>query len=72
MVLGFEETDFTVFEEDLFVELCVNVFEPPAIDPNTGQPVDIDDINIITQSEDGTAGIAGSKILHILIIITVL
>ena len=56
MVLGFEETDFTVDGEDGFVELCVNVFEPPVIHPNTGQPVPIDDINIITQSQDGTAG----------------
>ena len=57
MVLGFEETDFTVFEEDLFVELCVTVFEPPVIDYSTGIPVDIADIDIITHSQDGTTGI---------------
>ena len=62
MTLGFEETEFTVNEEDSFVELCVTVFEPPATDPNTGLPVPIDDINIITRSQDGTAGItAGSR-----------
>ena len=57
MVLGFEETVFSVFEEQLFVELCVNVFFPPVIDPNTGLPVTIDDIMILTTSQDGTAGI---------------
>ena len=58
MVLGFEETIITVDEDDLFVELCVRIFEPPAIDPNTGQPVEVDDINIEIRSQDGTAGIA--------------
>ena len=57
MVLGFEETVFSVFEDQLSVELCVTVFEPPVIDPNTGLSVDIDDINIVTHSQDGTAGI---------------
>ena len=56
-MLGFEETVFSVFEDQLFVELCVNVFFPPVIDPNTGQPVTIDNIDIITRSADGTAGI---------------
>ena len=57
MVLGFEETIFTVNEEDCFVELCVSISEPPAIDPGTGLVVPIDDINIITCSQDGTASI---------------
>ena len=66
VVLGFEETEFTVFEEDLFVELCVTVFEPLVIDPNTGLPlnVDINDINIITQSQDGTAGITARFMIY--------
>ena len=55
-MLGFEKTIFTVKEEDQFVELCVNVFFPTAIDPITGLLVEIEDIEIITRSLDGTAG----------------
>ena len=54
-MLGFEETIFTVKEEDRFVELCVNIFQPPVIDPLTNLPVEISDIDIITRSQDGTA-----------------
>ena len=62
VTLGFEKISFTVDEDNHFVQLCVNVFEPPVIDPNTGLPVVINDINIITRSADGTAGItAGFK-----------
>ena len=56
VILGFEETILTVNEEDGVAELCVNVFQPPAIDPNTGVPVHIDDINIIVSSHDDIAG----------------
>ena len=52
VVLGFEPTNFTVEEEDGFVELCVSVFEPPVFDPVTP----IGDIIITTCTQDGTAG----------------
>ena len=52
-MLGFEETNFTVNEEDGAVELCVNVTEPPITDLETI----IADINITAGTEDGTAGI---------------
>ena len=55
MALGFERTSFIVFEEDGFVELCVNVTKP-------SDPLKLfADINIITRSEDGTAGIINSR-----------
>ena len=59
-MIGFEETMFIVTEELDFIELCVNVTEPPATDPFTGLPVEIADINIITRSQDGTAGITAN------------
>ena len=50
VTLGFEQTIFTVVEEVGFVELCVNVTDP------TDPLREFADINLITQSQDGTAG----------------
>ena len=57
MVLGFEETEFTVFEDVGLVELCVNITFPPIFEPGTNIRVQINDINIETESQDVTAGI---------------
>ena len=50
-MLGFEEIDLTVDEEDGFVELCVNVSEPSPL-----TPILIENINLITRTQDATAG----------------
>ena len=49
VVLGFEQTIFTIDEEDGFVELCVNVTEPPP-------SIAIVNISLIAHTQDGTAG----------------